>query len=132
MVRPRIVVVNDNALFLDLMKEVLEEDGYKVTIKNEGDAAYQLIRAEMPVLVILDIRLEHPDAGWHVLEQLRLDPVTAYIPVVICSADGRFLRWKARQLRERGCVILEKPFLYDELLRLVHSLVRDPPDVPRG
>lgn len=129
MARPRIVVVNDDALFLLLMQEILEEEGYKAIIQHEGKGAYELIKREMPALVVLDIRLEHPDAGWQVLEQVRLDPHTADVPVLVCSADSRFLRGKARQLRERGCEILEKPFRYDELLRFVHLLVREAPSI---
>jgi CheY-like chemotaxis protein len=72
-----------------------------------------------PDLIILDIRLEHAETGWTVLECLRLDPKTTTIPVIVCSADSAFLREKALSLQQLRCDILEKPFDLDMLLEKV-------------
>jgi CheY-like chemotaxis protein len=87
MAQPLIAVVNNDLPFLDLMKELLTEEGYRVILHHEGDTAYALIRKEQPDLVILDIRLEYPEAGWTVLDLIQLDPETTHIPVILCSAD---------------------------------------------
>ena len=56
--RPRIVVINDNTAFLELMQELLrEEGGCEVAIVREWDEAYQYVKADQPDLVILDIRM---------------------------------------------------------------------------
>jgi hypothetical protein len=49
--------------------------------------------------------------------------MTTNIPVIVCSADTQFLRWKRRQLRLMNCAALEKPFRLEELLREVEQLV---------
>ena len=121
--RALIAVVNDDTTFLKLMQELLSDEGYRVVLHIEGSSAYQLIKEEMPDLVILDIRIEHPEAGWVTLDLMQLDPVTTRIPVIVCSADVRQLREKANRLRELGCEILEKPFDLDDLLATVRSVL---------
>jgi CheY-like chemotaxis protein len=116
---PLVTVVNDDTAFLNLMHELLSDEGYRTIIWIEGDTAFEMIRREQPALVILDIRMEHPETGWMVLSLLRLDPSTTHIPVIVTSADSRFLREKEQRLAEMRCRILEKPFELDELLDLV-------------
>jgi CheY-like chemotaxis protein len=119
MKRPRIAIVDDDKLFVASMRDLLTDEGYEILTHNSGDAAYKMIRKKQPNLVLLDMRLEHPEGGWMVLDLLRLDPQTANIPVIVCSADARFLRAKAEQLREEGCCVLEKPFAIDTLLSII-------------
>jgi CheY-like chemotaxis protein len=121
--RKRITIINDDAVYMELMKELLEEEGFRATIWNRKENAYHVIKRERPSLVIIDIRLQSPDEGWKILEQVRLDPMTTNIPVIVCSADTQFLRWKRRQLRTMDCAVLEKPFRLDALLHEVEKLI---------
>jgi CheY-like chemotaxis protein len=116
MPQPLIAVVNDDTDFLALMYELLTGEGYRCVIYNESDQVYAHIKAEHPDLVTLDIRMGNPEAGWTILELLRLDPTTAPMPVIVCSADTIFLRAKEAALRALHCDILEKPFDLDALL----------------
>ncbi|HEU5423369.1 MAG TPA: response regulator [Nitrolancea sp.] len=126
---PLIAVVNDDTAFLNMMNELLSDEGYRTVIWREGEGAYDLVCQHRPSLVILDIRMEHPGTGWHVLELLRLDPETASIPVIVCSADSRLLRAKQDRLQSLNCQTLEKPFDLDELLAMVRlALGQDPQD----
>ena len=127
-----IAVVNDDTLFLDLMNRLLVEEGYRTLLITEGSRAYGVLREERPDLIVLDVRLEHPEGGWKVLELIRLDPETADIPVIICSADSRFLREKGELLREKRCDVLEKPFELDDLLRLGGERIGPPLAKPSG
>lgn len=120
---PLIAVVNDDTAFLQLMHDLLESEGYQVALHIEGSSAYQLVREEMPDLVILDIRIEHPEPGWVTLDLIRLDPVTTRIPVLVCSADARQLREKAARLAEMRCDTIEKPFDLDHLLAKVREIL---------
>lgn len=116
MAEPTIAVVNNDTDFLGLMNDLLSMEGYRTIICREGARAYALLKEAQPDLVILDIRLEHAEQGWTILELLRLDPETTKIPVIVCSADAHFLRQKAAALYEQRCDILEKPFDLDMLL----------------
>ena len=126
MTSPLVAVVNDDTAFLELMQELLSSEGYRTVIHRESDTAYDALRNAMPALVILDIRMEHPEGGWTVLELLRLDPTTTGIPVIVCSADSVQLKAKREQLHRHRALALEKPFDLDELLQMVSTLVGEP------
>lgn len=115
----RIAVVNDDTDFLELMRDLLELEGYEVKTLKTAVHAYAALKSTRPDLIILDIRMETPEAGWQLLELLQLDPATTGIPVIVCSADAPFLRAKEAHLSERGCRTLEKPFNLEELLTTV-------------
>jgi DNA-binding response OmpR family regulator len=125
MAEPTIAVVNNDTDFLGLMNDLLSLEGYRTLICREGDRAYGTIKDAQPDLVILDVRLDHAEQGWTILELLRLDPATTRIPVIICSADAHFLREKAASLHELRCDTLEKPFDLDMLLEKVARALRD-------
>ena len=118
MAQPVIVVVDNDLPFIELLQDLLTEEGLRVIPHAEGHTAARLIRQEQPDLVILNIRLEHPEAGCEVLDLIRLDPETTQIPVIICSADSN-LHKKAAVLQDQRCELLEKPFDLDRLVGTV-------------
>jgi DNA-binding response OmpR family regulator len=123
--RPRIAVVNDDTEFIGLMRDLLSEEQYRVSTHLTADSAYRDLVAERPDLIVLDIRMETPEAGWQLLELLRLNPATAHTPAIVCSADAPFLRAKQDHLRQQGYDTLEKPFDLDTLLaKIAAALAR--------
>ncbi len=118
-----IAVINDDTVFLKLMQDLLSDEGYQVVVRIGGTSAYALIKQEMPDLVILDIRVEHPEPGWLTLDLIRFDPATTRIPVLVCSADSRQLREKAARLKDMRCEAIEKPFDLDDLLFRVRGIL---------
>lgn len=118
---PTVAVIDDDTVFIDLMRELLEDEGYSVLSCKNGREAFALVREHNPDVIVLDLRLETPDAGWLVLEMLRLDPATADIPIILCSADAGFIREKEEQLRDHNVDFLEKPFVLDELLAKIEG-----------
>ena len=123
-----IAIINDDTAFLQLMSSLLSEEGYETLVWRESENAHEVIVREQPALVILDIRLEHPEAGWQLLDLIRLDPKTAAVPVIVCSADSIFLREKAELLRQKRCEVLEKPFDLDDLLDKVQTMLGSVPE----
>lgn len=119
----RIVVVEDAAAFQDLLDTVLTAEGYTVLRWTQGAGADAFIRDVQPDLVILDLWLEHPQAGSMVLGLLMVDPATRYIPLIICSAYRQLLGDQEAQLRTHGYLILDKPYQIEELLAHVHTLL---------
>lgn len=116
---PLIAVANDDTDFLALMGDLLTDEGYQVSIHRVARDAYEQLKEARPDLIILDIHMETPEAGWTLLELLTLDPDLATIPVLVCSADVVALRAKMENLRAHGCDALEKPFDLDDLLEKV-------------
>ena len=120
MTQPVIVVVDNDLPFLELLHDLLTEEGFRVIPHAERHGAATLSRQQQPDPVILDIRLEHPEAGWEVLDLIRLAPGTVQIPVIICFADSN-LHKKAAVLQDQRCELLENRFDLDRLVSTVNT-----------
>jgi DNA-binding response OmpR family regulator len=118
MANQKIVVTDDDAEYLELMRELLTEEGYGPVVCVLNDRAYSTIRCQQPALALLDIHLEQ-QFGWQLLDKLRLDPTTAHIPVVICSTDPRLFNERAEDFRRLRCDFLAKPFNLESLVEKV-------------
>jgi CheY-like chemotaxis protein len=123
MAPPKIVVLDDDPTFLSLMEELLAEDGYRVHALTGDLSAHERICAEQPSVVILDLWLGQPDAGWTLLSMLELNPATRDIPVIVCSGDTKVLDERADELAAKGIRTLRKPFGLDELLTTVRTVI---------
>ena len=115
----RILVVNDESDLVTICEVVLEEAGYEVDALTDGRNALELARRTCPDLVILDWIMKEPK-GEDVLRQLRTDPATARIPVLMVSAihDGEIT---ARTYGTEG--FLKKPFTAEASLSAVHGVL---------
>jgi signal transduction histidine kinase/DNA-binding response OmpR family regulator len=81
---PTVVVVEDDRKSFDLLRAHLEAAGVRVVGARDGEEGLDTVRRLSPVGVILDILLPGID-GWEVLAQLKADPRTAPIPVIVVS-----------------------------------------------
>jgi putative two-component system response regulator len=118
---PRILVVDDDAQVRLLLKTLLVAEGYAVEEFGTAESAIERIRAGVADLVFLDLQL--PDRSGHsVLEEIRADPVTRLLPVVMLTGFASSSE-KVRAYKEGVTDFLAKPFAPDELLPRVRSLV---------
>ncbi len=62
-----IAVINDDAPFLDLMADLLGDEGYRVTLHHGGPVVYPALKRDVPDLIVLDLRMQTPDEGWNLL-----------------------------------------------------------------
>jgi signal transduction histidine kinase/CheY-like chemotaxis protein len=108
---PVVVIVDDDRASLDLLSAYLDGSGTRVLRARDGVEALEQVRKVPPVAVVLDIKLPRLD-GWQVLAELKADPATAAIPVVIASVvDDR-----PRGLGMGADEYLLKPIRRDELV----------------
>ncbi len=126
MARRHIAVVNDDTVFLQLMDDLLSEEGYETTIMKVSSDAFERIKQLQPSLIVLDIWMKTADSGWEVLNLVRLDPATVNIPVIVSSTDIRDLEAKEPLLRSLNCDILPKPFNLQILLDKVNEAIGPP------
>src|SRR4051812_13292513 len=75
-----IVIVDDHSGLLKLMQVLLTDEGYAVETLNSTAGSHSRIMEIKPDLLILDMILETPDAGWQFLQAIKLDPQTKNIP----------------------------------------------------
>jgi CheY-like chemotaxis protein len=117
-----VAVIDDDATTREAIQAILEFDGYEVIAFADAVAAQRSFVSSQPNLVILDMLLGQ-QSGIDVLDQLRLNPITANIPVVVCSAANLSSAELAR-LERLGCVLLSKPFELDDLLQAAENLTQ--------
>lgn len=83
-----IVIIEDDFPFAQILTELAHEKGFKVIATTSGEDGLKLVKQYQPVAVTLDIFL--PDTeGWIVLDRLKLDRETRYIPVYVISVDDQ-------------------------------------------
>ena len=122
MKRSKVVVIEDEPDIVEVISYNLKREGYQVASAMRGDEGLNLVRNQSPALVILDLMLPGMD-GLSVCQQLKSDPITRDIPIIMVSAKGE----------ESDVVIglgmgaddyLGKPFGPRELLARVKAVLR--------
>lgn len=128
--RTHVVVVNDNPEFLDLMADVLHDERYPTTvIDGDRDDAVDLIRAAVPQVLIIDLRLGKDELhGWKVLREVRTDHALSELPTLICTGDAQALTALQEEIGTmRRVATIMKPFSIEELIaKLEELLAREP------
>ncbi len=120
--RTRIMVVDDNALDRELLKDMLGAEGYQVVTAQDGEDALEKIAKEPPDLVLLDVIMPRLD-GYGVCRQIKSESRTILIPVVMITS------LQATEERITGIEMgaddfLSKPYNRQELLTRVRSLLK--------
>ena len=112
-----ILIVDDDADIREIIGDVLEEEGYRVTGAANGKEALRLLKDEnlRPDLILLDIMMPEMD-GWTFRAEQRKDPELAEIPILVFTAYGS-PKAVARQLQAAGFV--RKPLRLDDLLAMI-------------
>ena len=116
-----ILVVNDTQEILDLFREILEEEGYRVSLYSFAFRDLDDVKRDRPDLIILDFIIDGEAHGWQLLQKLKMDRETATIPVIVCTAAVRLVRDLEGHLKEKGVGVLLKPFDIDDLLREING-----------
>lgn len=109
LVRPLVLVVEDEASLRALLSELLEEAGYAVRVAENGMAALAVLERERPRVVLTDYTMPGLD-GPGLIERLRAHPATCHIPVIAMSAT------RPTQHALGGVPFIEKPFDVDDIL----------------
>jgi DNA-binding response OmpR family regulator len=117
-----ILVVDDDAKIVRLVRTYLERDGYTVTTAADGKAALDAIDRQRPALVVLDLMLPEID-GRAVIRAVRGHPDREDVPIIVLSARGSLLD-RIVGLEDGADDYLPKPFSPAELVLRVKSVLR--------
>ncbi len=123
----RILVVDDYEYLLYLLRSLLEDEHYQVSVVSRGAEAHARIRENPTDLIILDLKLGNM-SGLDILEALRSHEATANIPVLIYTAaileaESVATLVAGNPTRYRNVSVLRKPFEVDELLERVGQMI---------
>ena len=122
--QPHILVINDTQEILDLMQELLEEEGYRVTT-SLALLDLDKVKALAPDIMVQDLLFEGTqELGWKFLTLVRLDPDLARIPLILCTAAVRTVNdpEMAEQLDRQGIRVVLKPFTIENLLTTLNEV----------
>lgn len=122
---PKIVVAEDERDILELIRFILEFNGFDVVTADNGEEAVRKVLTESPDLVLLDVRMPRM-TGHQACQALKANPKTRQIPVVFLSARGQEADVKYGLSLGAAEYIL-KPFSPEELpgrLRAVLALAK--------
>jgi CheY-like chemotaxis protein len=113
----KILVVDDEPAIRELIVAVLEDEGYDAISAGSGSRALELMPAERPDLVLMDIMMPEMD-GREALRRMRDRPDLATIPVVMMSAA-----FTPNRIGQHVSGFLPKPFDLDHLLATVAQIL---------
>ncbi len=117
-----ILVVDDDAKIVRLVKTYLERDGFTVVTAADGPAALDAIERHAPALVVLDLMLPELD-GRAVIRAVRRDEESAHTPILVLSARSSTID-RIAGLEDGADDYLPKPFSPAELVLRVKSILR--------
>ncbi len=118
----KILVVDDEAYIVELVKFNLEKEGYEVIVAHDGLKALDMVREELPDLIILDIMIPRMD-GLEVCRLLKQDQVYKTIPIIMLTAKGE--EFDTILGLEMGADdYIKKPFSPREMLARVNARLR--------
>jgi two-component system, chemotaxis family, response regulator PixG len=118
-----IFVVNNTPAILDLVRELLKQERYRITTTNFLPRTFDEIAALQPTLLIIDLSLGEQE-GWQLLAGLRQEASTRGIPVLVFSTTPHLLEEAAaNQAVWGGDRFLSLPFALDDLLQQVRDLI---------
>ena len=118
----KIVVIEDDLTFLDLLRVHLASAGHEVLTAEDAALGLRAVITEGPDLILLDLTVPYLD-GFEILKALSSDPATKSIPVIVLTGRGddeAFAR--ARSLGASR--FLTKPVARDALIGAIDSLLR--------
>jgi twitching motility two-component system response regulator PilH len=116
----KVLIVDDSATDRFYLTEILEEQGYQVVALESGEACVERAAEIKPDLIIMDIIMTGL-TGFQATRTLTKDPVTAKIPVILCSGKLQVTdhAW-AEKMGAKACVL--KPIPKDEIKAIIGKL----------
>lgn len=106
-----VLCVDDNEGVITLFRRYLSKQGYRVIGLTDSTAAVEKARQLRPFAITLDVMMPKKD-GWQVIEELKADPDTQDIPVIMCTIVGE----EERGLNAGAIDCLIKPILAEDLV----------------
>ncbi len=119
-----ILVADDEPYVLRSLEFILKKEGYRVVTATDGVDALEKIRAEKPDLVFLDIQMPRKD-GNTVCEELRQDPATQGLPIIMITAKGQEAD-RLHSLQSGADEYITKPYSPRKVADRVREILGEP------
>jgi CheY-like chemotaxis protein len=111
-----VLIVDDEPNILDLLRDVLEDEGFTVITASNGAAALYLIQRSPVALVLTDLMMPFV-SGVDLARELHSNPQTANVPLLLMSAV------MPQQVSDIFAAVIHKPFEVDAIVRIVRQFL---------
>jgi two-component system response regulator VicR len=118
----RLVYIEDEPEMIDLVELILNRRGFEVHGAHGGIEGLELVRRELPDLVLLDLMMPDMD-GWDVYQQMKSDENTRHIPVIVVTAKAQSIDKVLGLHIAKVEDYIAKPFSPQELLDSVEKVL---------
>lgn len=122
MAKERILVVDDEQDILDLVKQILTEEGFEVITALNGEEGLEKVYSQAPDLMILDIVMPGMD-GWEVCRKIREDPLYKHLPIIVLTVNRTKID-KIKAFNLGADEYITKPCYSKELLARVKTVLQ--------
>lgn len=118
----RLLLIDDDPNLILLVKDYLEFRGYEVITAENGREALDVLELDIPDMIICDVMMPEMD-GYALVQHVREDSRTSWIPVLFLSAKGQS-QDRVKGLNTGADVYMVKPFEPEELVAQVESSLK--------
>jgi CheY-like chemotaxis protein len=116
-----ILVVDDDPEIVTLLSTRLSRRGYKISTASDGTRALELVKKELPDLVLLDVMMPGK-SGWEVARALKQDPATQNVKIMMVTAIGEKTNEITAPIYGADAHI-DKPFEFEKLEKMIQGLL---------
>lgn len=117
--RAHVLVADDESPLRDLVCDLLADEGFRVSARAATGLDRGAVGQIAPDVLVFDPGLQ--DSRWQLPEQLRANPTTADLPIVVCTGAMHEVRSRSRRLADWGAELVPKPFNVEELVQAVEA-----------
>jgi len=127
----KLLIIDDDIELASTLADVLESEGYEVDTADTVNDGWDMLKKDLPDLLILDIMFpENPAGGFDMARQIRADDDTKNLPVILLTAVNQELPtdFSARDIDDEWMPVqdfIEKPPGIPELLEKIRVLLQD-------
>jgi CheY-like chemotaxis protein len=126
--RPLIMLINNEPTFRWTISQLLFDNGFAVDAVDRRPDAVDHACITRPGAIVIEASYGSALSATNIVERLRAARETRYIPVIVCSPDGKFLNSYGEYLRGQGCTVIGRPFNGEQFVELLQRVA--PPASP--
>lgn len=121
-VKQTVLIVDDDPEMVEIIHQFLTDEGYATIHALSGKGCLDILKKQLPDLILLDVLMQ-PMNGWETLEQIKKDPITKPIPVLMLTGK-RLTSAEAKQYNICIDDYITKPFKHEEIFAAIDNILQ--------
>lgn len=117
----KILIVDDSPTEIHVLSTILESNGYQIVTADSGESGVEVAKAELPDLILMDVVMPGLN-GFQATRQLKKEPSTSHIPVVIVTTKDQETD-KIWGMRQGAKDYLTKPVDEGNLINTIQAIL---------